>query len=131
MAAADANARLSALVIDDIGTNRLILMQMLKSLGIRATEAASGEEAIEHLRGRDFDVVLLDLNMPGMDGSATFQAIRALTSAAKDVPVIALTADTLPEQRHRCFELGVNDYLTKPVDAPLLWAAISRAVSVS
>ena len=131
LAAADANARLSALVIDDIGTNRLILMQMLKSLGIRATEAASGEEAIEHLRGRDFDVVLLDLNMPGMDGSATFQAIRALTSAAKDVPVIALTADTLPEQRHRCFELGVNDYLTKPVDAPLLWAAISRAVSVS
>ena len=122
---------MSALVVDDIGTNRLILMQMLHSLGIQATEAAGGEEAIEHLRERAFDVVLLDLNMPGMDGPATFRAIRALTAQTQDVPVIALTADALPEQRHRCFELGVDDFLTKPVDAPLLWAAITGMVPAS
>ncbi len=118
--------RLRILVIDDIPTNRFVVTQLLRSLQTDATEAASGQAALAALDSDRFDLVLLDMNMPVMDGEATFCAIRA---AGHALPVIALTADALAEHRERYLAMGLDGYVPKPVDKRLLWAEISAAVA--
>ncbi|MEZ5778927.1 MAG: response regulator [Paracoccaceae bacterium] len=118
---------LKALVVDDIATNRFVVVQMLRSLRIEAFEAQSGQDALEQLSRREIDLVLLDMNMPDMDGEATFQAIRAANSEWSDLPVIALTADAVTYQRDHYLGLGMNGYLSKPVDRRLLWAEVLSA----
>ena len=116
------------LIVDDIATNRLIIAHMLRSSKITAEEATSGAEALARLSQSAIDLVLLDMNMPGMDGAATLGAIRALPGAGRNVKVIALTADSTTEHRHRSQRLDLADFLTKPLDAQLLTAAIRAAL---
>lgn len=118
-----------ALVVDDISTNRFVILQMLRTLGIDATEADSGQAALAHLAENPVDVVLLDMNMPVMDGEATFRAIRAAAGSWSEVPIIALTADFLTEQRDRLMDLGLDGYVPKPIDRRVLWAEIEAAVT--
>lgn len=120
---------LRALVVDDIGTNRFVVVQMLRSLGIEATEAESGSAAIDKLGSGRFDVVLLDMAMPGMDGEATFRAIRSSEADGHHVPVIALTANALSERRSAYLALGLDGYVAKPVDRRILWSEIQGAVA--
>ena len=101
---------------------------MLRSSKITAEEATSGAEALARLSQSAIDLVLLDMNMPGMDGAATLGAIRALPGAGRNVKVIALTADSTTEHRHRSQRLDLADFLTKPLDAQLLTAAIRAAL---
>lgn len=119
---------LRALVVDDIGTNRLIVAALLRRLGIGSAEAASGPEALALLAADRFDIVLLDMNMDGMDGAATFAAIRASGEPWARIPVVAVTANTLREQRDSYLELGLSGYVPKPVDRAHLWAEISAAL---
>lgn len=120
--------RLRALVVDDIATNRFVVIQLLKILRIEAAEAASGPEALERLSAEVFDLVLLDMNMPGMDGEATLRAIRAMDPPRATIPVIALTADASTEQRDRHMALGLDGHVPKPVDRRMLWAEILGAL---
>ncbi|MCB2135584.1 MAG: response regulator [Rhodobacteraceae bacterium] len=120
--------RLRALVVDDIATNRFVVGQLLDALRIDYAEADSGTEALEWLKAEPFDLVLLDMNMPGVDGVATFQSIRGSGQNWADIPVIALTADALPDQREKYIALGINGYVTKPVDKRLLWSEILSTV---
>lgn len=120
--------RLRALVVDDIATNRFVVGQHLQALRLDVAEADSGSEALEWLRAEGFDLVLLDMNMPGLDGAATFEAIRNSGEAWANIPVIALTADALANTRTRYLELGLNGYLAKPIDKRLLWAEILHVV---
>lgn len=119
--------RLRTLVVDDIASNRLIVSQMLRSLRIEATEAASGPEAIDRLGEGEFDLVLLDMNMPDMDGEATLHSIRASGQPWAGLPVVALTADTLGSKRDHYLGLGLNGFLTKPIDRRVLWSEILSA----
>lgn len=119
--------RLRALVVDDIATNRLIVAQMLRSLRIEAIESDSGADALEWLKAERFDIVILDMNMPDMDGEATFHAIRTSEQDWAGLPVIALTADAVTYRREHYIGLGLNGYVTKPVDKRLLWAEILSA----
>ncbi len=119
--------RLRALVVDDVASNRFVVCQMLRSLRIEAIEADSGREALEWLRAETFDLVLLDMNMPDMDGEATLREIRDSGQDWASIPVIALTADAVTYQRDHYMALGLNGYLTKPVDKRLLWAEILTA----
>lgn len=119
--------RLRALVVDDIASNRLVVAQMLRSLRIEATEAASGPEAMAHLQDGDYDLVLLDMNMPEMDGEATLQSIRGSGMAWANLPVVALTADTIGGQREYYLGIGLNGFLTKPIDRRALWSEILSA----
>jgi CheY-like chemotaxis protein/signal transduction histidine kinase len=116
---AAAFADLRALVVDDIATNRFILVQMLRKMQIAATEADSGTAALSALGAGHFDVVLLDMNMPGMDGVETFRGIRSGTGQASadavGVPVIALTAAGAGN-RDRLLGLGLDGYVAKPVE---------------
>jgi CheY-like chemotaxis protein len=124
-----AGAGRKVLVVDDISTNRFVIAQLLRTLGAEAVEAESGQDALDLLSERVFDVILLDMNMPVMDGEATFKAIRTSSGAWAEVPVIALTADFLSEQRDRLMELGLDGYVPKPIDRRVLWAEIEAAIS--
>ena len=128
-ALADLSGR-RVLVVDDIATNRLVAMTYLRIMGAEAVEADRGEAALALLADETPDVVLLDMLMPGLDGLATFTRIRALPGPAGSVPVIAMTADATEEHRNRYLGAGLSGYVSKPLSAEALGAAI-LAVLVS
>lgn len=103
------------LVVDDIATNRLVAKAHLRLYGVATEEAASGAEAVVKIRLNPPDLVLLDMNMPGMDGTATLKRIRTLPSRAAKVPVIAMTADATEAHRRKYLEAGMDGYLAKPL----------------
>lgn len=121
--------KVRVLAVDDIATNRFVVVQILRSLGIASVEAASGAEALQKLAETAIDLVLLDINMPGLNGEETFRAIRAAGAPWSGVPVIALTADAMAEQRDRCLAMGMTGYVPKPVDRHLLWSEIQMALA--
>lgn len=120
--------RLLALIVDDISTNRFVISQLLKMLSIDAVEAESGAVALAALDQQHFDLVLLDMNMPTMNGEQTFRTIRGSPHPWAAVPIIALTADAQPEQREKYLSFGIDGYVAKPVDSRLLWAEIAACV---
>lgn len=103
------------LVVDDIATNRLVAKAHLRLLGLSTDEAASGSEAVQMISQTSPDLVLLDMNMPDLDGIATLREIRRLPSRASRVPVVAMTADTTEAHRRRYLEAGLDGYLAKPL----------------
>lgn len=116
--------RPSILVVDDLEDNRTVLDGRLRVLGYGdIAMACSGEEALGLVRSRRFDLVLLDVMMPGIDGVQVLQAMRE-EGLAPAVPVIMLSASNEMERVIRCIELGAEDYLTKPLDATLLAARV-------
>ncbi len=115
----------NVLVVDDIATNRMVAAAFVEAEGLNATQAASGAEALELLARGQFDLVLLDMNMPQMSGLETFQTIRASNTAWASIPVIALTADAMPEDTARYLRAGLDGYLAKPLDKRALRAEVS------
>jgi CheY-like chemotaxis protein len=104
------------LVVDDVLANRQIAQAMLRSAGHDVTLAEDGATALLALERQRFDVVLMDLQMPGMDGFETTRRLRALPPPACDVPVIALTASVLPDQVEATRRAGMDGHLGKPLD---------------
>ncbi len=116
----------SLLVVDDHAANRTVAVSRLEAMGYRATAAASGEEALDLLATQPFDAVLMDCQMPELDGYETTRRLRASEPAGQRVPVIAVTADALPENRQRCLEAGMDDYLAKPFRSAELAQILDR-----
>jgi CheY-like chemotaxis protein len=110
------------LVVEDDPTNSLIVCSMLQMAGIARVAAEDGRRALELLRSRSFDAVLMDWQMPDMDGLEVARRIRRgqAGETARHVPIIALTANAFPEDRAACLAAGMNDFLTKPVVAAKL-----------
>jgi CheY-like chemotaxis protein len=104
------------LLVDDNAVNRQVVKLFLKPFGAEIREAANGQLALDLLRLATFDIILLDVHMPVMDGGETIKAIRSSGAAWSDVPTIALTADAMSGDRERYLEMGMNDYLSKPID---------------
>ncbi|MGB8812186.1 MAG: response regulator [Paracoccaceae bacterium] len=119
------------LVVDDIGTNRLVAASYLDQLGAHSIEAAGGLEALRLLTAHSLDLVLLDMNMPDMDGSETFAQIRALPSPTGRVPVVALTADAMDEHRSAYLALGLDGYLAKPLTPERLANELARVLDLT
>jgi signal transduction histidine kinase/CheY-like chemotaxis protein len=118
---------LTVLVAEDHPVNRQYLAALLEALHHEAHFVANGEEAVAAVQQRRFDLVLMDLHMPRLDGIGATQAIRALPDrAAATVPIVALTADAFPDTRDRCLIAGMNDFLTKPVSPQGLSSALRR-----
>ncbi len=109
-------AALHVLVVDDVLANRQIAEAMLRSAGHAVTLAENGEGALRALERQRFDAVLMDLQMPGMDGFETTRRIRAMPAPASDVPIIALTASVLPDQVEATRRAGMDGHLGKPLD---------------
>ncbi|CAH2602622.1 Histidine kinase [Rhodovastum atsumiense] len=119
-------ARLRILLAEDDPTNRLVITAMLQRLGHDAGVAENGARAVEAVRAGGFDLVLMDMMMPGMDGLAATRAIRALEGPAAGIVVIALTANALPDDRQRCLAAGMDDFLAKPLRLAALRAMLAR-----
>ena len=118
---------LRVLVAEDHPVNRQYMAALLEGMGHEAHFAANGLEAVQAVREQRFDVVLMDLHMPLLDGVGATLSIRALSDgAAATVPIIALTADAYAQTRERCLMAGMNDFLAKPVSPERLTAMLRR-----
>jgi sigma-B regulation protein RsbU (phosphoserine phosphatase) len=111
------------LVVDDVEANRDALARRLRRRGYDVTEAAGGREALERIADADFDLVLLDIMMPDMNGLEVLQAIRQ-TRSPIDLPIIMATSRAAGEDVVQALELGANDYVTKPLDFPVVFARV-------
>lgn len=100
------------LVVDDVPLNRLLVHQFLKKMGCTVEEAGSGEEAIEKAAAADFDMILMDIHMPGIGG---LEAARRILAVRPDNCIIALSADSMPEHGKAASTSGMRDSLIKPV----------------
>ena len=105
------------LLVDDNPVNRQVVRLFTTQLGPKIVEAVNGEEALARLAEQPFDIVLLDVHMPVMDGRETIKRIRASDQPWRDIPVIALTADAMSGDRERYIGMGMSDYISKPIDA--------------
>ena len=116
------------LVVEDNATNQQVAVGILKRLGMRADVAANGVEAIKALGAAPYDMVLMDAQMPEMDGFQAAQIIRDPKSRVLDhrVPIIAMTAHAMQGDRERCLQAGMDDYVTKPIEVPALIAALEK-----
>jgi PAS domain S-box-containing protein len=121
---------LHVLVADDSATNRTLVRRILERAGHTVTAVASGAEAMGAFRSDTFDLVLMDVQMPGVDGLAATRRIRRAPGGL-DVPIIALTAHAMAADRERCLAAGMDDYLAKPFRAEQLLRVISAAVRES
>jgi signal transduction histidine kinase/DNA-binding NarL/FixJ family response regulator len=119
--------RLCVLVAEDHPVNRQYMAALLESLGHTAFFAANGMEAVRAATNQAFDVVLMDLHMPELDGFGATRAIRALADRQRStVPILALTADAFASTRERCLVCGMNEVLTKPVSPDKLATTLRR-----
>ncbi len=119
---------LNVLLVDDHALNRKVARLFLEPLGIEITEAENGADAIRDLQTRPFDLVLLDMHMPVMNGKETLAHIRKHEASFRDIPVIALTADSLGPDNKRYDEMGADGYVGKPIDHRELILEIGRVL---
>jgi CheY-like chemotaxis protein/HPt (histidine-containing phosphotransfer) domain-containing protein len=117
------------LLVEDNEVNQKVATRLLEKMGVNVDVANNGLEAFDNLTTRfDYDLVLMDCQMPIMDGFVATQAIRhyELQHQTKPVPIIAMTANAMQGDRERCIEVGMNDYVTKPIDTDKLKLALKR-----
>lgn len=117
------------LLVDDDPLNRSVLKAMLDVVGAEVTEAEDGPSGLAELEIQPFDIVLMDLRMPGMDGLTAIRHIRARGDVKAGVPVIVVTADTAADLRQRCLDSGADDVIQKPVAMDALLNAMGRMMA--
>jgi signal transduction histidine kinase/ActR/RegA family two-component response regulator len=115
------------LVVEDNRTNQILTTALLQRLGLECELVASGQEALTRLTDSAFNLVLMDCQMPGMDGYETSRAIRSLpVPYAQTIPIVALTAFAMAGDKEKCLENGMNDYVSKPIQPEMLRTVIAR-----
>ncbi len=123
--AALAGARV--LVVEDNEINQQVARELLENAGLVVEVAADGKEGFAAVQERDFDLVFMDIQMPGMDGNEACRRIRAeLGARGRALPVVAMTAHVLDEERERSRAAGMNDYISKPLDPEALYQLLLR-----
>ncbi len=120
---------MNVLFIEDDPMNRRVVKDMLDVAGATMAEAGLAEEGLARIEYESFDVVLMDLRMPGMDGVEAIRHIRARTDDKAGLPIIVVTADTAPDLRERCLAAGADDVLFKPVAMDALFDSIGRVLA--
>lgn len=114
------------LFVDNSRTTRAVMSNLLQSRGYTVDTAGTGQEAIEKLKSEPFDLAIMDLYMPVMNGYEAAKIIRALPDPCKDVPIIALTASQDPKDVDLCKSVGMNEYVIKSEDNKNLFDVIER-----
>ncbi len=122
---------LSILVVDDNRTNRIVAVKSLEALGAAAEAVDSGQGAIDAVAAKAFDLVLMDINMPEMDGMEATRRIRALNAAAAALPIVAMTADVMVDQQARYYAAGMNGMVPKPFSPLQLLTEVARLASAA
>ena len=121
---------LKVLVVDDVEQNRELLRAILTSFDAEVTEARDGQEAVEVADTQRFDVILMDLQMPRLDGVAAARAIRVKSALNQATPILAITADVLPNAVEACAAAGMNDHIAKPINVGNLLNKIEHWTSL-
>jgi CheY-like chemotaxis protein len=131
-AAASRNFKgVKVLVCEDNAVNQKVKKYALERLGCETQCAANGREAVDAVRARPFDLILMDCQMPEMDGYEASQAIRQWEGNARRTPIVALTAAAFAEDRERCLAAGMDGHLAKPLDWDELAGALDRFLRVA
>lgn len=125
---AEQSQKLSLLVADDNGSNRMLIARILTEAGHSVQEAGRGDIAFDLLASQEFDLALLDLNMPDMSGPDVIKLYRAASVGAKRLPMIILSADATPAAKQESVDAGADEFLTKPVRSDALLSAIERLI---
>jgi CheY-like chemotaxis protein/HPt (histidine-containing phosphotransfer) domain-containing protein len=118
---------LSILLAEDNAVNQKVALRLLEKMGYRADIAANGEEVLEALRWRSYDVIFMDVQMPEMDGIEATRRIHTNTGIASQPHIIAMTAYAMEGDRQRCLDAGMHDYVSKPVKIEEMMQALLRA----
>ena len=119
--------RLRVLVAEDNAVNQTLMRALLERAGYDPVVASNGLEAVKLFAQDSFDIILMDVQMPEMDGfDATYEILKLQANSGNHVPIVALTAHASPADRSRCLAAGMNDYLAKPIRASALYAMIDR-----
>ena len=129
VASAPDGAPLRILVVDDVAVNRELVAAILSPFDVALSTAPSGAEALEAAQAAPFDLILMDVQMPGMDGMAAARLIRAQAGLNGATPIIALSANVLPADVQACLAAGMNDHIAKPIDPTDLVRKIARWTS--
>lgn len=123
---------MNVLLVEDNAVNQMLATAILKKAGHRVDVAADGVEAVAAVKDRLFDAVLMDIQMPEMDGLEATRRIRKLEDPERaNIYIIAMTANALMGDRDTCISAGMNDYLPKPIDQKKLLAALTKASNVA
>ncbi len=123
---ASGQPRAKLLLAEDSKINQVVAIAMLGKSGYQIDAVDNGREALEAVSSRPYDLVLMDVSMPEMDGLDATRAIRALSGDVRRIPIIAMTAHAMESDREKCLAAGMNDYVTKPVDRVKLLNAVAR-----
>jgi len=122
-------SRVRVLVVDDHPVNQKVAMGLLGRIGVSAEVATNGQEALDRLAGQSFDLVLMDVQMPVMDGYQASAAVRAIElGTARRTPIVAMTAMSQDGDAQLCLEAGMDGYLSKPITTAALRAALESWV---
>lgn len=117
------------LVVEDVELNQYLARHIMESWGFEVEIAENGQEALKALDRKSFDLILMDIQMPVMDGIEATRQIRSNPDPSRStIPIIALTANTFKEDIDRYFEIGMNDCLAKPFDEPRLYKIVSKCL---
>jgi signal transduction histidine kinase/CheY-like chemotaxis protein len=122
---------LKVMVADDNPVNRRVAVGLLKRLGYQADSAASGKELLDRLQTIDYDVIFMDVQMPEMDGLEATRIIREELPTARQPKIVAMTAAAFPEDRARCLNAGMDDYVSKPIGMEELAAVLRQGRAVT
>lgn len=115
----------SVLLVEDNELNQIVAQELLRDAGMRVDVASNGQEALARVAQRPYDIVLMDMQMPVMDGETATRQLRSDPRHAR-LPIIAMTANAMQADRERCFAAGMNDHVSKPIDPEVLWATLVR-----
>jgi CheY-like chemotaxis protein/HPt (histidine-containing phosphotransfer) domain-containing protein len=122
----DAPRALDLLLVEDNAINQKLAIALLERWGHRVTVAENGQVALDWVSKHTFDVILMDMMMPVMDGLEATRRIRALQTEAAKVPIVAMTANAMESDRERCMQAGMDDYISKPIKAQELLALLQN-----
>jgi CheY-like chemotaxis protein len=114
------------LLAEDDDFNREIGTMLLEDVGLAVDVAEDGQAALEMATSKTYDLILMDMQMPKMDG---MEATRQIRSSGHALPIVAMTANAFAEDRQRCLEAGMDDFLTKPVDPKVFYQVLLRQLS--
>jgi CheY-like chemotaxis protein len=121
---------LQILLVEDNLVNQKVAQRLLEKAGHTVTIAANGREALTRVAGGGYDLVLMDVQMPEMDGLEATMAIRATErQTGRRLPIVALTADAMTGDRERCLEAGMDGYVTKPVVQQVLFRTMAEVLA--